>query len=111
MVVDNSAATTSKNPNDYASENTNDKVTMLSYQEMNNTSYFANNNARKAQPTDYAVDNGVGKIDNGCYYWTRSPYNDKSVSIVTNSGSLSSYTVDYDWFGVRPVIQINYVVL
>ena len=78
--VDNSASTTYSSSNEYACENTYDKIYLLSYKDMYNTSYgFTDDESRYAQVTDYAKANGAvwftsTQYFNNGYYWLRSPY-------------------------------------
>ncbi len=67
--VDNSVASTGYDSNEYACENTEDKVHLLSYKEATNPRYgLSNIENRIMQATDYARANGAGG-----YWWLRSP--------------------------------------
>lgn len=116
--VDNSASTTESSKNNYACANTKDKIYLLSYQDYNNTSYFADQSARMCKPTDYALANYCWIFNgNSSYeeyngngsYWTRSPSTQYSfcASIVYFTGGLFFINVPYDFFGVRPAITIK----
>ena len=88
--------------------NTQDKVFLLSYAEA--WKYFKNNEARKCQPTAYAVKQNATKADNGnCWWWLRSPGSSSySASYVYNGGSLLDYSVYYTTDGsVRPAFWLN----
>ncbi len=87
---------------------TEDKVFCLSIDEANK--YFASDNARKCQPTSYAVSRNAGKSSDGyCLFWLRSPglvaY---SAAYVDDDGavSCSGDGVYNDFFAVRPALRI-----
>ena len=115
--VDNSAATTdSPKKNDYACENTEDKVFLPSYQDYNNVDYgFASDESRKCKTTDYARANGADYSTDSSYlyggaYWTRSPDSSdvidaRCVGYGGNLNFVSSVNVDH--FGVRPCLVIK----
>ncbi len=113
--VDNSASTTNYSSNQYACENTNDKVFLLSYQDYLNIEYgFTSNTARQCKATDYARANGAYYYTNSPYknngwYWTRSPYSDSSnrASSVYDDGILDYYSVGNTGSSVRPSITIK----
>ena len=114
--VDNSASTTYSSPNEYACENTNDKIYLLSYKDMYNTSYgFTDDESRYAQVTDYVKAKGVywststQYLDNG-YYWLRSPYDGYSSYAVRveYDGDIYYYdNVSRTNGGVRAACNIN----
>ena len=104
--IDNSASTTDSSSNQYACENTQDKVYLLSYRDYLNADYgfatsVSGSATRTCSPTDYAKANKCFADTNDIvkYYWTRSPisYNPACAACVDNSGSLSSpsYYVGY----------------
>ena len=108
--VDNSDASVDE-PSSYVCENTNDKVYLLSYQDCENTSYFADSAARQCQVTDYARASGANfNDDNNCgEYWTRSPSStgEGYALYVVANGNESAITVS-DWGKcVRPVITVK----
>lgn len=114
--VDNSAAsTTNDSPNEYACENTYDKVYLLSYQDYKNSSYFADVAARQCKMTDYARANGCysdtssSYKNNGCC-WTRSPNLNHShhASRVLKDGNIINDSVHYTYNGVRPAITVKF---
>ena len=96
-MVDNSAKST--NPygqetywnngvNTYACENTNDKIFLLSTEEVTNSNYGfssapdTHDTVRRKQTSDYAQSQGAytysgGSYDGNGYWWFRSPYYDK----------------------------------
>lgn len=118
-LVDNSASTTSFSRNSYASNNTNDKIYLLSYQDSINSNYgfstsTSSNNTRYAVTTDYArakgayIDTSTNTYGNGTW-WLRSPYSNDSYSActVTRVGDLHSSDVYLAYLGVRPALQIK----
>lgn len=108
--VDNSAAsTTNDSPNEYACENTYDKVYLLSYQDYKNSNYFADDVARQCKTTDYSrIYTSTSYYGR---YWMRSPSSSDSqyAKFVELDGSLySSTSVDSEWVGVRPAITVKF---
>ena len=109
--IDNSSSTTKDSDNKYASDNTTDKVYLLSYQEYLKEDYgfsssYEPSSTRIVKTTDYAKDKGVYQNE----YWTRSPSGNKStnVMIVNQYGSLQyPYDVSLTYMGVRPCISIK----
>ena len=109
--IDNSSSTTRDSDNTYASENTTDKVYLLSYQEYLKEDYgfsssYESSSTRMVKPTDYAKDRGVYVNE----YWTRSPSGNKSTNVMTVNeyGSLQyPYDVSLTYMGVRPCISIK----
>jgi uncharacterized repeat protein (TIGR02543 family) len=82
--LDNSAQSTGYNPNDYACENTNDNIFLLSYKDVTNTDYgFIKYNTtdsmRKIKATDFSKASGTYIDDYGFgWWWLRSPDYDDS---------------------------------
>lgn len=108
--VDNSRSSTESSTNGFVSDNTNDKVFLLSFSEANNTNYFANDGARMALVTDYAKVQGVSADVNGySYWWLRSPYSGVSYmsKCVKNDGRSSNVSVINTSVGVRPALKIK----
>ena len=117
-LVDNGAATTQSPSNPYVSNNTVDKVYLLSYQEAASAAYGLSTDASAtAIVSDYArvigayIDIVTSRYGN-TYWWLRSPkYFDAAVaSIVYNDGYLINYyggDVNNARYGVRPAIRIN----
>ena len=107
--VDNSALTTGIKTNNYACNNTLDKVYLLSYQDVTNK-YFIKTYKRKAKLTDYAIAKGEYEYSssNGAF-WLRSPddyYPDHAYYVsrygdVRTSKSINSYPC------VRPALEIT----
>ena len=115
-----STVTADKNPSYSTSpgNNTTDKVFLLSITEVNK--YFNSRDARKCDPTDYAIAQAQGawKNDNyktdglvtPYYWWLRSPgitcYN---AAYVNSDGSVdgSGGSVRNDYAAVRPTLWIN----
>ena len=119
--VDNSVESTGYSSNSYACENTQDKVFLLSYQDVINANYgFLSNysdydTARQKKPTDYAQAQGAWTstitdcAGNG-YWWLRSPNYDYSnlarvVSVFGHSSGRES--VNEADGGVVPALQIR----
>lgn len=119
--VDNSAATTYSSSNQYACENTQDKVFLLSYQDVINSNYgfsssdSAYDTARQKKTTDYAQAQGAYTSKSTDYagngsWWLRSPYRNYSYRAreVRFSGLASFYDyVYYTCYGVVPALQIR----
>ena len=120
-VVDNSASTTNVENNPYFSNNTNDKVFLLSYQDFINENYdFVSSTGasetRYSKTTDYArARGGLCVTDSGASYcngtyWTRSPRNDNATcswQISGSDGGIYNTTVTYANRGVRPAITLR----
>ena len=116
-VVDNSESTTGDSSNLYACNNTNDKVLLLSYSEVTNSSYGFNSNYydhdsnRVARPTSYAMAQGVW-IRSGAagWWWLRSHsidfINDCARS-VNHDGSVSDNYVGNTIIGVVPALHLT----
>lgn len=116
-LVDNSAATTDSSTNQYISNNTCDKVYLLSYQEALSSNYgFKKESSRITHTTEYAKAKGVQSdiLAEEIYgvnssWWLRSPdYENVTCSnIVTQNGNALGTGVKNYWVGVRPVIKIG----
>ena len=113
--VDNSASIRFSSPNQYACENTFDKIYLLSYQDLRNSNYgFINNESRYTKLTDFAKAVGAywntspEYLDNG-YYWLRSPHDEISnhACLVYYDGHVTSYFIDNTDYGVRVACNIN----
>ncbi len=112
--VANSASTTDSSSNKYACSDTTDKVYLLSHQDYQNTSYFADSSARECKTTDWTRSSGAWSstksayLGNG-YYWTRSP--DSSYSYcamdISDFGTSCAYSTDSSLNSVRPAITIE----
>lgn len=114
--VDNSAATTAYKKNEYESDDTEDRVFLLSYKEAK--SLFASDAARMKLGTDYAKSQGAnawlrGEILGCVEYWLRSPYNghSKLANTVATSGVIVyDDSSDYTYVtsnGVVPALRIQ----
>lgn len=102
--------TTSNNTehNSNGGPNTQDKVYCLSMDEVKE--YFYSDNARIAEPTEFAVERGVDKEANSCWWWLRTPgYKNNYVSVVGDSGYITNYgcEVNQNYVGVRPALRIS----
>ena len=110
--VDNSAPTTSVDPNPNVTENTNDRVFLLSYQDYNNASYgFVDDASRVTEVSDYAIVKGVSRYGGGTYpnAWTRSPASRDIMMDVYNQTTGAFDTLQYWWLGgVRPAMNISF---
>ncbi|MBP5603429.1 MAG: InlB B-repeat-containing protein [Treponema sp.] len=103
--VDNSVASTGYDSNEYACENTEDKVFLMSYRETQNELYgLGNNEYRIMQATDYARANGAGG-----YWWLRSPHHGNSnfARRISRDGDRSNRYVYDDYVGVVPALMVN----
>lgn len=115
VTVDNSASTTAFSTNAYACENTQDKVYLLSYQDLNNSTYFADQASRMLKSTDYSRARGVWswpKNDaylHNVYYNTRSPHTSHSrhVSYVDHDGNIKYSDIGSTEGGIRPAITLK----
>ncbi len=119
--VDNSASTTSSSTNQYACENTNDNIFLLSYKDVLNTEYGFSSSystydvARQKKNSDYAKVQGCwtstnsSYLGNGCW-WLRSPSNGSS-DVALNVGYVgranNGYSVSNTDFGVVPALRIQ----
>ena len=113
--VDNSASTTYSSTNNYACENTYDKVYLLSYQDYMNANYFADDTARQCKTTDYARAKGCynetySSYKNNDSYLTRSPSSDYSTyaGCVIRNGKIYDVDVDETGLGVRPALTVKF---
>ncbi len=111
VTVDNSAATTSSSTNQYACDNTEDKVYLLSYQDYESADYFADDAARQCKVTDWAKANYASYYSGNGDYWTRSPasYDSNNAWSVNFYGNLYSHHIYVNLSGicVRPAITIK----
>ena len=111
-MVDNSVESTGDSKNQFVSNNTNDKVFLLSYAEA--ILYFASDEARIKQPTQYAKSQGAyvstNSASKGNGYWMlRSPFavRDYYVKRVDYNGEVdrSRYVGNTDT-GIVPALWI-----
>ncbi len=111
VTVDNSAASTYKSSEKYACENTEDKVWLLSYQEIFRK-YFYNPGQRTKGSTDYAKAQGCYRdtSNNGnCKWWLRSPYYAESTyaQYADGNGEIYNIYVSGTEFGVVPAVKVK----
>lgn len=108
-IVDNSAESTSNVPNENSCDNTNDKIFLLSYEEL--TRYYSTDDLRIAYATDYSkcrliiVDETYGSSN----WWLRSPMSfitSNDTEIVKPNGDIF-FETSHSLFGVRPACWIN----
>ena len=114
--VDNSVASTGHSSNSYVCENTQDKIFLLSYAEVTNSSYGLNSlTARQKKVTDYAQAQGVYANASSSYagngwWWCRStnPSYPYFVRVILNNGNTEeTYYVSYTNGGVVPTLRIK----
>lgn len=105
--------TADENPEyDYVNQgnDTKDKVFLLSAKEAEQ--YFKNDEDRKCNPTEFTVNNGAYKSDEGqCMWWLRSlGRNTCNATRVYPFGSVDfdGYDVDLNHDSVRPALWINH---
>lgn len=110
-IVDNCAFTTDSSSNQFVSENTNDKIYLLSYQEA--SIYFASDNERCIEYTDYSrsrelsIYNPENKIS---IWWLRSPGSGykHNVSCVDGLGNVVADGQAYNSiYGIVPVLKLQ----
>ena len=123
-LVDNSVSSTGDSTNKYACNNTYDKIYLLSYKEVTNTTYgfsssYSYDSSREAKTTDYAVARYCWMWSNGKgVWWLRSPHDSGSNSSnyarsVYSDGHIYGYNsvegfINGSGFGVRAALEINY---
>lgn len=114
VTVDNSVASTGYSENQYACEDTSDKVFLLSYKEVTNADYgFSSSGqsdtARQMTVSDYARATGAYMYYGNGYWWLRSPFYNSSFSArgVRYDGYVNDYSVYGTNFGVVPALQIR----
>jgi len=114
-----SALTTESSTNPYFSNNTMDKVYLLSYQEAISSTYgfstsTGSSSTRTAVTTDYAravgayMSTSTSSYGNG-YWWLRSPHRTihNYAHYVHYDGNISNIYVSYSNYGARPAIKID----
>lgn len=97
-LVENGFASTGQANNDYICADTNDRIFLLSYSEINDIGFdygFTNNNTRIRKPTDFALANGASldsTIGVGGQFFLRSPHQSQKATVyyVMNNGAVSS---------------------
>ena len=111
--VDNSATTTDSDSNQYACENTEDKVFLLSYNDATKKIYGLNNNSdRIMKITAYARANGAYQSndeDAGGYWWLRSPdcYSSYYAGFIRSDGASNTRIVYDGNVGVVPALSVT----
>ena len=117
IVVDNSGLTHGIDTNEYACNDTRDKMFLLSYsEEYSFRSLLENEGAAKS--TDYAKSQGLFVIEDSSTtyngyssWWLRTPmYNSPKAVYIKNFSGGVSYVIDYTTrvdYGVRPACWIN----
>ena len=115
--VDNSASTTETSPNMYASDTpTNDKIFLLSYEEVTNANYgFNESTERIIEATDYSIATGIyiHYGSNNVYTWyTRSPSANSSTRVAgvvdgSVGGNDDAVGVSEERYGVAPALTIQ----
>ena len=96
--------------NQYACENTEDKVYLLSYMDTRKKLYgFNNNSDRIMKTTAYARANGAWHIDDEAdgHWWLRSPHKNDDYASGSGYGNISGGRVDKDDFGVVPALTVT----
>lgn len=117
-LVDNGSASTGYENNQYACENTEDKIFLLSYEEAQSNDYgLGMSESRQKTATDYARAQGLNTSTSTAYsgkgwWWLRSPHKDRSYAAtgVGCGGSFVSedyYNVYFTYRGVVPALQIE----
>lgn len=119
--VDNSEASTGSVPNQYACDDTEDKVFLLSRADYTNSDYgfassaYSSSSTRYCKTTDFARVKGAclstsSDTKNNGHYWTRSPNagNKNYASYVRTDGYIGyDNNVNYAYLCVRPAITIK----
>lgn len=125
MTVDNSSASTYRDlnypsqivENKYACENTQDKMTLISWYETTPYGYLKYNEDLEASATDYAKCQGLHSSTNA-KWWMRSPYHIENHPILGDIGGQKVYYTDFKGYaytesvqntanGVRPMCDIK----
>lgn len=107
----------SKYNSNYDSNPTSDKITLLSYWDVLNTSYgfssdrTAYDTARQRKGTDYAKCQGLGvnsSYGGTSWWWLHSPYYSDFATEVDDDGWASGYLiVDYTYGGIIPALNLG----
>lgn len=109
--VDNSAASTGYVPNQYACNNTSDKIFLLSAAEATSASYGLQTNSSKLlYRTDYSEIQGVRvHADSYSEWFTRSPSTESNsyTLLIRNYGDVSRYSINSTHFGIVPALWIS----
>ena len=93
----------------YDSDDTSEKIYLLSYDEASNSNYFNSSTARMAQGSDYAKCQGLYVYNGNSYWRLRSPGYDSGHSCrVYGDGDVSNIYGTYStYIGVRPALKLN----
>ncbi len=123
--IDNTARSTNPNnesirwnagKNEFACSNTQDKVFILSQQEVTNSEYgfisdtTKNDLVREKKATEYAIKQGVYVLYGSSYWWLRSPdycISDYSQDVSSSGDSSSLDDVNDSDIGVVPALKIK----
>ena len=112
VMIQNTTVTADKNPRYITSpgKDTTDRVFLLSISEINE--YFSSDEARSCVVTDYAIAQGAYAKDKTgqCWWWLRSPGNDRYLAADVNLYGSVHYDgdrVDDDKTCVRPALWIS----
>lgn len=112
-LVDNSVESTKDTTNPHKYNNTNDKIYLLSYKDVTNSSYgfkaVGEDVQKQAAVTDYALARGCSAFNNRIgSWWLRSPFNTNSEYswFIMPSGMFGFCIVDMK-NGVRPGLEIT----
>ncbi len=107
--VDNSASTTASSLNEYVSNDTNDWVYLLSYQDVESF-YFSINEEKIAKASDYAKAINIYVSEGyGSHWWLRSPNYQRSnyAHNVKVDGNVSGSYIFSANIGVRPALKLR----
>ena len=103
------ADTANPSYNTNAGNSTEDKIFLLSINEVEN--YLTSNEARQCIPTEYAKAQGcnVYGSSGACWWWLRSPgYLNLRTALINDYGSINYYGYRvFNSFAVRPALCIN----
>jgi hypothetical protein len=112
--VKNQAITTGSASNPYACQDTEDKLFLLSFEEVTSEYVFKNPITRSLKLTDYALSQGAASSEiNGAFYgywWIRSPYegSERSAKSYNPSSELElGYFVNSSGCGIAPALKIK----
>ena len=110
-MVDNSVASTGYPANPNISNDTDDKVFLLSYSEANDVAYgFANNVTRQIQPSAYSQAQGAYASDGNGMWLTRSPQDSSTFRVRNadrNGDFILLHSVQISCTGVIPAMWIS----
>ena len=106
--IDNSAKPTIIIPNQYVSNDTHDKIYLLSNHQARNI-YYTANSKRRATATDYAKARYVFESNDYSFWWLRSPYDLESgkAFCIGDNGDIYIGPVNTIDIGIRPALKIK----